>query len=77
MPGVAGPTPHSGLERARSCRSDWNPEQVHKAFANALHMLRQRISLLVALRIEALDRLAAETRLQQLGEDVAQLDLPH
>jgi hypothetical protein len=40
-------------------------------------MLRQRISLFVALRIEALDRLAAETRLQQLGEDVAQLDLPH
>jgi len=67
--------------------ADWNvpdpvaatgtPEQVHKAFANALHMLRQRISLLVALRIEALDRLAAETKLQQLGEDVAQLDLPH
>lgn len=53
------------------------PEQIHKAFSNVLHMLRQRISLLVALRIEALDRLAAETKLRQLGEDAVQLDLPN
>jgi arsenate reductase (thioredoxin) len=44
------------------------PEQVHKAFTNTLHVLQQRISLLLALRMEALDRLAAETKLRQISE---------
>lgn len=44
------------------------PEQVNKAFANALHVLQQRISLLLALRVEALDRVVVETRLRQIGD---------
>ena len=43
-------------------------EQVHKAFTNTLHVLQQRISLLLALRMDALDRLAAETKLRQISE---------
>jgi len=52
-------------------------EQVHKAFVNVVHMLRQRISLLLALRLEALDRLATENKLRQLGEDLAQNNFTH
>lgn len=44
------------------------PEQSHKAFSNALIVLQQRISLLLSLRMEALDRLAAETRLRQISD---------
>lgn len=44
------------------------PEQVQKAFSNTLHVLQQRISLLLSLRMEALDRLAAETKLRQISE---------
>lgn len=43
-------------------------EQIHKAFSNALIVLQQRISLLLSLRMEALDRLAAETRLRQISD---------
>lgn len=43
-------------------------EQMHKAFSNALIVLQQRISLLLSLRMEALDRLAAETRLRQISD---------
>ncbi|HEY0661939.1 MAG TPA: arsenate reductase ArsC [Lysobacter sp.] len=47
------------------------PEQVHKAFLNTLLLLQQRISLLLSLRMEGLDRLAAETRLRQISETPA------
>lgn len=47
------------------------PEQIHKAFSNALLVLQQRISLLLSLRMEALDRLAAETRLRQISDTPA------
>ncbi|MGO4221089.1 arsenate reductase ArsC [Lysobacter sp. TAF61] len=43
-------------------------EQIHKAFSNTLLVLQQRISLLLSLRMEALDRLAAETKLRQISE---------
>ncbi|HNV83938.1 MAG TPA: arsenate reductase ArsC [Arenimonas sp.] len=46
---------------------DGTPEQNRKAFQLALQVLQQRISLMLALRLEALDRLAIETRLSQLG----------
>lgn len=42
------------------------PEQVQKAFSNALQLQQQRISLLLALRPEALDRLAMKTALGQM-----------
>ena len=45
-----------------------SPEQIHKAFAHALHALQHRISLLLALRMEALGRLAAEAKLRELSE---------
>ncbi|MDR0184237.1 arsenate reductase ArsC [Lysobacter arvi] len=44
------------------------PEQVRKAFSNAFLLLQQRISLLLSLRMEGLDRLAAATRLRQISE---------
>jgi arsenate reductase len=46
-------------------------EQSRKAFQLALHDLQQRISLMLALRLEALDRLATETRLSQIGQPPA------
>lgn len=47
------------------------PEQVRKAFAIARQTLQQRISLMLALRMEALDRLATETTLRQIGDVTA------
>ena len=43
-------------------------EEKHQAFKLALQILQQRISLLLALRIDALDRLALETKLAQIGQ---------
>lgn len=43
-------------------------DQVRKAFQLALQVLQQRISLMLALRPEALDRLALQTRLMQIGQ---------
>lgn len=42
-----------------------SPEDVEKAFSLALHILRQRIALMLSLRQEGLDRLALRTRLEQ------------
>ena len=39
-----------------------SPEKIHKAFAHALQVLQQRISLLLALRPDAMGQLADETR---------------
>jgi arsenate reductase len=44
-----------------------SPEQVRHAFAHALHLLQHRITLLLALKPEALDRLALETRVREIG----------
>ena len=44
-----------------------SPEHVHKAFTSALHLLQHRISLLLALKLEALDRLVVETRVRDIG----------
>lgn len=45
-----------------------NPEQIREAFRLALQVLQQRISLMLALPLEKLDRLATETRLSQIGQ---------
>ncbi len=42
-------------------------EVVRKAFAQALMALQQRIHLLAALRIEALDRLVLERQVREIG----------
>jgi len=44
------------------------PEQIRRAFSVALQMLQQRISLLLALRPEAWDRLAMKTRVEQIDQ---------
>ena len=49
-------------------------EQVQKAFTNAMHALQQRISLLLSLPLEGLDRLAAQTRLHRINENSATTD---
>lgn len=45
-----------------------SPEQVHKAFSNAMLLLQHRISLLMALKVEALDRLVLESRVREIGK---------
>ena len=44
-----------------------SPEQVRHAYAHAVHLLQHRITLLLALKPEALDRLALETRVREIG----------
>lgn len=58
-------TAHWGVEDPAAVAG--SPEQVHHAFAHALHLLQHRITLLLALKPEALDRLALETRVREIG----------
>jgi len=44
-----------------------NAEEIHKAFTQALMVLQQRIHLLAALKIEALDRLVLESKVREIG----------
>lgn len=46
-----------------------DPETVYKAFLLARNLLQQRISLLMNLRIEALDRLALASRIEGLDSE--------
>ncbi|UOV03635.1 arsenate reductase ArsC [Pseudoxanthomonas sp. F37] len=58
-------TAHWGVEDPAAVTG--SPEQVRHAFAHALHLLQHRITLLLALKPEALDRLALETRVREIG----------
>lgn len=58
-------TAHWGIEDPASVAG--SQEQVHKAFGKALQLLQHRLSLLMALKPEALDRLALETRIREIG----------
>lgn len=58
-------TAHWGVEDPAAVAG--SPEQVRHAFAHALHLLQHRITLLLALKPEALDRLALETRVREIG----------
>ena len=58
-------TAHWGVEDPAAIAG--SPEQVRHAFAHALHLLQHRITLLLALKPEALDRLALETRVREIG----------
>ena len=58
-------TAHWGIEDPAAVAG--SPEQVRQAFAHALHLLQHRITLLLALKPEALDRLALETRVREIG----------
>jgi len=44
------------------------PEQMHRAFVHARQQLQHRISLLLALKPEALDRLALEQQVHRIGQ---------
>ena len=46
---------------------DGTPEQVKKAFTNAMMLLQHRISLLLALKVEALDHLVLQTQVREIG----------
>ena len=58
-------TAHWGIEDPASVAGSQG--QVHKAFGKALQLLQHRLSLLMALKPEALDRLALETRVREIG----------
>lgn len=58
-------TAHWGIEDPASVAG--SQEQVHKAFGKALQLLQHRLSLLMALKPEALDRLTLETRVREIG----------
>lgn len=58
-------TAHWGVEDPAAVAG--SPDQVRHAFAHALHLLQHRITLLLALKPEALDRLALETRVREIG----------
>lgn len=58
-------TAHWGVEDPAAVAG--SPEQIRHAFAHALHLLQHRITLLLALKPEALDRLALETRVREIG----------
>ncbi len=58
-------TAHWGIEDPASVVG--SEEQIHKAFTKALHLLQHRLSLLMALKIEALDRLVLETKVREIG----------
>jgi arsenate reductase len=58
-------TAHWGIEDPASVAG--SQEQVHKAFGKALQLLQHRLSLLMTLKPEALDRLALETRVREIG----------
>lgn len=55
--GVPDPSRVSGSEDAR-----------HRAYMDALSTLQRRVELLVALPLDKLDRLAAQTRIREIGQ---------
>jgi arsenate reductase len=59
-------TAHWGVEDP--VEATGTPEQIHKAFYKALHLLQHRISLLMALKPEAMDRLVLESRVREIGK---------
>lgn len=60
-------TAHWGVEDPAGIEG--NEEQVKKGFLKAMRLLQHRISLLAALKVEALDRLALETQARKIGHD--------
>ncbi len=59
-------TAHWGIEDPAAIEGA--PEHVRRAFTNTLHLLQHRISLLLALKLEALDRLVLQTRVREIGQ---------
>ena len=58
---------HRGVEDPASVTG--SEEAKRAAFLNAFGVLQKRISLLTALRLESLDRLAAQQRLAQIDRE--------
>jgi arsenate reductase len=58
-------TAHWGI--ADPAAATGTPEQVRAAFARAFEQLQRRISLFTSLRLESLDRLALQRRIDEIG----------
>ena len=58
-------TAHWGVDDPVAAEGD--EAQRRKAFVDAMNLLRHRIGLLLSLKPEALDRLALQTRLHEIG----------
>jgi arsenate reductase len=63
---LPGATAHWGVEDPAAEKGD--DKAKHAAFMRACSVLQKRIALLVNLRMESLDRLAAGQRLAQMGK---------
>jgi len=61
-------TAHWGVEDPALVQG--NDEQMHRAFQNALRELQHRIALLLALKPEALDRMALQAAARRLANPV-------
>jgi arsenate reductase len=59
-------TAHWGIEDP--VEATGTPEQIRKVFSNALHLLQHRISLLMALKLEAVDRMVLESKVRDIGK---------
>ncbi len=59
-------TAHWGVEDP--VEATGTPEQIHKAFYKTLHLLQHRISLLMALKPEAMDRMVLQSRVREIGK---------
>jgi arsenate reductase len=60
-------TAHWGVEDPAAVSGD--DDAKHAAFMRAFATLQKRIALLVGLRLEALDQMAMEQRLRQIGQE--------
>lgn len=60
-------TAHWGVEDPAAITG--SAEAKHAAFMRAFAVLQKRITLLISMPLGALDRLAAEQRLQQIGQE--------
>ncbi|MBT2748737.1 MULTISPECIES: arsenate reductase ArsC [unclassified Lysobacter] len=60
-------TAHWGIEDPADAMG--SPEHIQKAFTNVMLLLQHRISLLLALKVEALDRLVMQTAARKIGKD--------
>lgn len=58
---------HWGIEDPAAVSG--STEEKRAAFMNAFSVLQKRIGLLTALRLESLDRIAQEQRLEQIGNE--------
>jgi len=67
-------TAHWGVEDPAACEGDQNEQRWQ--FRRAFLVLRRRIELFTSLRLEALDRLGLQTRLDEIGATDTDTETP-